>query len=231
MSNIQVFNNPKFGELRTSGTPDKPYFCLVDVCRALELENHRQVKTRLHEKGVITVDTLTSGGLQKVTFIDEPNFYRCVFQSRKDEAAIFQDWVFEEVLPTIRRQGFYGSVSENEILCKALQIANGKINKLENQIKRLSTPTVKEKAKRKQSSVDVSEWLKDQHIDALDDWCADGIWIPMVELVKNYLTYCVERKIRSLSPMILGRELNSRGYKRTRRNGRSFYYINKHNKQ
>lgn len=123
--------------------------------------------------------------------------------------------------------------SEEDILCAALEIQKKRITSLEKQVKRLSSPVAKSKskAKREQSSVDVSEWLKDQHIDAINDWCADGIWIPMVELVKNYLTYCVERKIRSLSPMILGRELNSRGYKRSRRNGRSFYYVNKCNKQ
>ena len=44
---------------------------------------------------------------QKMIYIDEPNLYRCIFQSRKAEAEQFQNWVFEEVLPSIRRNGAY----------------------------------------------------------------------------------------------------------------------------
>lgn len=62
-----------------------------------------------------------------MTFIDEPNLYRCVFQSRKAEAEKFQDWVFEEVLPTIRRTGGYGAglASDREVIRAAARIAGG----------------------------------------------------------------------------------------------------------
>jgi len=85
----------------------EPIFCLVDVCNALELTNSRQVKTTLNQKGVTTNDTPTNGGIQQLTYISEPNFYKCVFQSRKQNAEKFQDWVCEDVLPSIRKTGIY----------------------------------------------------------------------------------------------------------------------------
>ena len=85
----------------------EPYFCLSDVCKILDLDNSRQAKTRLDQKGVITNDALTNGGIQRMDFINEPNLYRLIFQSRKPEAEAFQEWVFSDVLPAIRKHGGY----------------------------------------------------------------------------------------------------------------------------
>lgn len=102
-----IFSHPDFGKIRTAGTPDRPLFCLADVCKALDISNSRDVKSRLNQKGVVSSDTLTNGGNQKLLYINEPNLYKCIFQSRKADAERFQDWVFEEVLPTIRKTGSY----------------------------------------------------------------------------------------------------------------------------
>ena len=108
MADIQIFNNPQFGEVRVVMTENgEPLFCLADVCRALEISNVGNVKQRLSEKGVRNMDTLTAGGVQSMTYINEANLYKCIFQSRKPEAEKFQDWVYEEVLPTIRKHGGY----------------------------------------------------------------------------------------------------------------------------
>lgn len=105
---VQIFKNPAFGQMRVQSNENgEALFCLTDVCTALSLTNPRVVKTRLNPKGVSSVYTLTEGGRQNLTFIDEPNLYRCIFQSRKKEAEAFQDWVVEEVLPTIRKTGGY----------------------------------------------------------------------------------------------------------------------------
>lgn len=105
---VQIFKNPAFGQMRVqSNEKGEALFCLTDVCTALSLTNPRVVKTRLNKKGVSSVYTLTEGGRQNLTFIDEPNLYRCIFQSRKKEAEAFQDWVVEEVLPAIRNTGGY----------------------------------------------------------------------------------------------------------------------------
>lgn len=109
-SEIQIFNNPQFGEIRVTVTENnEPMFCLADVCKALDLKNPSDVKTRLSAKGVATADTLTAGGVQSMTYINEANLYKCIFQSRKPEAEKFQDWVCDEVLPSIRKHGAYMS--------------------------------------------------------------------------------------------------------------------------
>lgn len=85
----------------------EPVFCLADVCRVLDIANSGNVKNRLSEKGICTMDTLTSGGMQKMIFITESNLYKVIFQSRKPEAEKFSDWVTSEVLPSIRKHGMY----------------------------------------------------------------------------------------------------------------------------
>lgn len=142
---VKVFKNAYFGEIRTSWISENPYFCLVDVCRALDLDNPRQVKTRLEAKGVIIVDTLTDGGKQGLNFINEPNLYRCVFQSRKDEAIAFQNWFFEDVIPSILKSGGYGRIkpmSDDEIILQAMLIQQRRIERsgtlLKNNARKLS---------------------------------------------------------------------------------------------
>ncbi len=113
---IQIFKHAEFGEIRTSGTPDKPLFCLADVCRALDIKNVSDCKKRLKGAGVVSTEGCSTSVNQYgakstrtvlLTFVDEPNLYRCIFLSRKKEAESFQDWVTSEVLPTIRKHGAY----------------------------------------------------------------------------------------------------------------------------
>lgn len=104
---LQIFSNSEFGEIRTITKDDEPMFCLADVCKALEISNVGNVKQRLSEKGIHTADTLTKGGMQKMIFISEANLYKTIFQSRKESAERFTDWVTSEVLPTIRKTGSY----------------------------------------------------------------------------------------------------------------------------
>lgn len=105
---LQIFSNSEFGEIRTITKDDEPMFCLADVCKALEISNVGNVKQRLSEKGIHTADTLTKGGMQKMTFISEANLYKTIFQSRKESAERFTEWVTSEVLPSIRKTGSYG---------------------------------------------------------------------------------------------------------------------------
>lgn len=107
MYDIQAFTSPVFGEIRTYTENGCPFFCLADVCRVLGIKNSSDAKTRLNQKGVVTTDTLTNGGIQQATFINESNLYKLIFQSRKLEAEQFTDWVTGEVLPAIRKHGLY----------------------------------------------------------------------------------------------------------------------------
>lgn len=131
MNELQIFNNEEFGEIRKVVANNEPMFCLSDVCKALEISNVGNVKQRLSEKGIHTADTPTKGGMQKMTFISEANLYKTIFQSRKESAERFTDWVTSEVLPSIRKNGGYiagqETLSDDELLSKALLVAHNKI--------------------------------------------------------------------------------------------------------
>lgn len=119
MKELKIFDNEEFGQVRTSIIDDEPYFSLNDVCRILEINNPSQAKTRLRSPGVISneVGVVTgkksdgTDAIQNIsmTFINESNLYKLVFQSRKPEAERFADWVTSEVLPAIRKHGAYMS--------------------------------------------------------------------------------------------------------------------------
>lgn len=104
---LNIFSNKEFGEIRIAMIDGEPWFCLVDICRALELTNPAMVKSRLNEKGINSIDTLTKGGMQHLLYVNEPNLYKTIFQSRKESAERFTDWVTSDVLPSIRKTGSY----------------------------------------------------------------------------------------------------------------------------
>lgn len=106
MKNLQTFNFNN-QPVRTVQLNNQPYFNLKDVCEVLDIKNHKDVVSRLNPKGVDTTDTLTNGGMQKMTYINESNLYKTIFQSRKEEAEQFTEWVTSEVLPAIRKNGAY----------------------------------------------------------------------------------------------------------------------------
>lgn len=123
-------------EVRTLLIDDQPWFCASDVCSALEYANGRQaIQKSCREKGVSIRDTLTSGGPQKLTFIDEGNLYRLILKSRKKAALRFEEWVCDEVLPQIRKTGQYQmGLSDQAIGADGMSIlsslVNGKISHL-----------------------------------------------------------------------------------------------------
>lgn len=142
MNELQIFNNPIFGEMRTTKVNEQPYICLADVCKILDIKNVSQLKTRLNQNGVITNDVIDNlGREQQATFINESNLYKVIFQSRKPEAEKFTEWVTNEVLPSIRKHGGYISgqehMTDEELMAKAVLMANSKIQELHNKAKQL----------------------------------------------------------------------------------------------
>ena len=107
---LQIFKNEQFGEVRTATINNQIYFNLNDCCQILDLSNPRKTIERLNKDGVTTSDIIDSlGRTQQANFINEANFYKLVFQSRKPEAEKFADWVTSEVLPSIRKHGLYAT--------------------------------------------------------------------------------------------------------------------------
>lgn len=106
MEQIQIFNNPAFGDIRVTGTSDQPLFCLADVAKCLGYIRPADAVTS-HCKGVVILQTPTNGGIQQIKFGSEGDVYRLVMSSKMANAEKFQDWVCDEVLPAIRRHGAY----------------------------------------------------------------------------------------------------------------------------
>ncbi|MGE9658009.1 BRO-N domain-containing protein [Snodgrassella alvi] len=107
MSNLIAYQF-KNSNIRIELKNNEPLFCLTDVANALNIKNHRDLANKqLNPKGVEKIYTPTRGGKQELIFIDEANLYRVIFRSNKKEAIDFQNWVFEEVLPSIRKTGSY----------------------------------------------------------------------------------------------------------------------------
>lgn len=142
---LQIFSNSEFGEIRTITKDNEPMFCLADVCKALEISNVGNVKQRLSEKGIHTADTPTNGGMQKMTFISEANLYKTIFQSRKDSAERFTDWVTSEVLPSIRKTGSYNkpmtTAEKIHLLAQGNEELNERVDKVEDKITSIEEET------------------------------------------------------------------------------------------
>ena len=106
MNQMEIFNNPEFGSIRVIEENGKYLFCGSDVAGALGYSNPRDALRR-HCKGVVKRDTLTDGGLQQLSFLPEGDVYRLIVHSKMPSAERFERWVFDEVLPTIRKHGAY----------------------------------------------------------------------------------------------------------------------------
>ena len=108
MTKLAVYN---FGnqEIRTvTDEHGEIWFVANDVCAALELANPRDALTaHVDPEDVGRRDTLTSGGKQLTNHVNESGLYALIFGSRKESAKRFKRWVTSEVLPAIRKDGYY----------------------------------------------------------------------------------------------------------------------------
>lgn len=107
---IEVFNfSQEKAPIRVQLINGEPWFVAKDVCQVLGIANHKDAVSRLDDDerdGVGITDPI--GRPQTVTAVSESGLYSLIFQSRKPEARKFRKWVTGEVLPSIRKKGFYG---------------------------------------------------------------------------------------------------------------------------
>lgn len=104
-NSIEVFENPIFGQIRMVMVDNEPMFCLIDVCRALEIKNATDVAKRLDEDELTRLNL--GGRAGESNFITESGLYAVIVRSDKPNAKKFRKWVTSEVLPTIRKTGGY----------------------------------------------------------------------------------------------------------------------------
>lgn len=140
MNKLQIFNNDEFGEIRTAVVNNEPMFCLIDICKALELSNSRIVADRLDEDERRKLDLPRQG---ETWFVTESGLYAVILRSDKPNAKKFRKWVTSEVLPSIRKTGSYNkpmSTAEkiqllaqgNEELNERVDMVDDRVTDLEN---------------------------------------------------------------------------------------------------
>ena len=143
MNNIQVFNNPEFGDIRTVEIDGEVWFVGKDVAAALGYGNGKSLANAVsnhvleEDKGV--TEMVTPGGKQKMVVINESGLYALILGSKLPSAKRFQHWVTSEVLPTIRKTGAYVWTPQNmtdyEIIAAGLEASQRVLAKKEEEIK------------------------------------------------------------------------------------------------
>lgn len=150
MTDVKIFNSPMFGELRvTRNEKGELLFCLKDVCNSLGLQvgaTAKRLRGDINSTNVSSITVLDANNHgQQMYFVTEPDLYRCIFQSRKPRAREFRDWVFNEVLPSLRATGAYVVAkeedSEEDIIARGLIAAKAALARREERIKQLETQT------------------------------------------------------------------------------------------
>lgn len=219
MEKLTTFTNESFGNIRGVEIDSKPYFVGKDIAIALGYAKPTDA-VRKHCKGVSKMKIPTNGGVQEISIISEGDLYRLIAHSKLPEAEKFESWVFDEVLPQIRKTGGYIPVDEKdneiEIMAKALQIMDRtikmmdktidsqdiKIKELEGDVYKLEGLAIKG-----YSLKDLSTCLgyKERF---LDDYCISQGWYSRVNhdvLIKDN-RYVKRLKKNSINFTELGRE-------------------------
>lgn len=152
MNDIQVFNNADFGQMRTVEINGKTMFCGKDVATALGYKDTTNALKSHCKKDGVAIHHLTDslGRSQETKFISEGNVYRLIAKSKLPAAEKFESWVFDDVLPTIRKTGSYG-IKESYLIDNPIKRAERWI---EEQKQRLALET---KVEQQKPMVDIAE--------------------------------------------------------------------------
>ena len=138
MNELQIFQNPEFGEIRTIECDGEPWFVGKDVAAALGYSNPRKALADHvddEDKGVTKRDTL--GGTQEMTIINESGLYSLVLSSKLPTAKAFKRWITSEVIPSIRKTGGYQIPQGKELLALAVLEAQKTIEAQATQIEEM----------------------------------------------------------------------------------------------
>lgn len=169
MNKIQIFQNEQFGKVRIAMSENnEPLFCLADVCKAIGLTNPSSVKARIDKEDVQLIDLHALKqdegiitGNSTANFITESGFYDVLLYSDAPQVKPFRKWVTSEVLPSIRKNGGYIATKQDdtpeEIMARALTIAQATLAKREERIKQLETDNQRQQVLIKQKDEEAKE--------------------------------------------------------------------------
>lgn len=138
MNGLKSFENIEFGEIRTLEVDGKPYFVASDVARALGYSNPSKATNDHCKNAVMRWGNDSLGRPQEFKIVPEGDLYRLIAHSKLPSAEKFESWVFDEVLPSVRKHGGYIAgqerMSDDELLEKAVLVAQRKIAEREKVI-------------------------------------------------------------------------------------------------
>lgn len=151
MNELKLFQSPIFGKVRTVVINGQVMFAATDVAKCLGYANpQKAVRDHCKSAGVNEMDTPTNGGIQKVKFITKGNIIRLVASSELPQAEEVESWIFDEVIPTVLETGGYIATKQDdtpeEIMARALTIAQATLAKREERLKQLEAQTEQQQA-------------------------------------------------------------------------------------
>jgi prophage antirepressor-like protein len=151
MNELKLFQSPIFGKVRTVVINGQVMFAATDVAKCLGYANpQKAVRDHCKSAGVNEMDTPTNGGIQKVKFITKGNIIRLVASSELPQAEEVESWIFDEVIPTVLETGGYIATKSDdtpeEIMARALTIAQATLAKREERLKQLEAETEQQQA-------------------------------------------------------------------------------------
>ena len=144
---LQVFNNTEFGSVRTATVNGGVMFVGKDVADILEYTNTaKAIRDHVDEEDKLTERIVLSGQNREVIFINESGLYSLILSSKLPNAKKFKKWVTSEVLPSIRKNGGYiagqETMSDDELMARALQVAQNKILERDKQIETMKPKAI-----------------------------------------------------------------------------------------
>lgn len=147
MNDLKIFENSKFGQVRTIMKDGEPWFVAADVCRVLGHTNPTVALQMLDEdeRGKQSLGQVSANGViqnRESNIISESGLYQLVIRSNVPGAKAFKRWITHEVIPAIRKTGGYiageESMSDDELLSRALMVMKQKLEQREARIQGLS---------------------------------------------------------------------------------------------
>lgn len=152
MNNLQIFNSPDFGQIRTIQQNGEPWFVGKDVAKILGYERaDNAIRNHVDDEDKLMHQISASGQNREMYIINESGLYSLILSSKMPKAKEFKRWVTSEVIPAIRKTGGYIAGSENmtdaEIMAKAVLVAQSTIQQRDQRIKELESDVAAAKPK------------------------------------------------------------------------------------
>lgn len=152
MNNLQIFDSPDFGQIRTIQQNGEPWFVGKDVAKILGYERaDNAIRNHVDDEDKLMHQISASGQNREMYIINESGLYSLILSSKMPKAKEFKRWVTSEVIPAIRKTGGYIAGSENmtdaEIMAKAVLVAQSTIQQRDQRIKELECDVAAAKPK------------------------------------------------------------------------------------